>query len=106
MDGSKINICGYKSYKCDMSIWLTLVYFVFIMYYQIYFDVYRQSLPVYGKKHPNQHLLQECLHLMNYNFGVKLLELTKARCMDLDLSQSMQLGDNSIRILHLHLCRS
>jgi len=41
---------------------------------------------------------------MNYNFGVKFLELTKARCMSLDLSQPKQLGENPIMILHVCLC--
>ena len=44
--------------------------------------------------------------MMNYNFGVNLLELTKAMCMGLDLSQPKQLGDNPIMIPHLRLCRS
>jgi len=35
----------------------------------------------------------------------KVVGIIKAKCMDLDLSQTKQLGDNSIRILHLHLCR-
>ena len=29
---------------------------------------------MHGKKPPNQHLLQESLHLMNFKFGLKLLE--------------------------------
>jgi len=27
------------------------------MYYQFYFNVHRKSLPMHGKKHPNQYLL-------------------------------------------------
>jgi len=35
----------------------------------------------------------------------KVVGIIKAKCMNFDLSQPKQLGDNFIRILHLHLCR-
>jgi len=58
----KINTYGCKSQinmMCYLSNIFVLVFFLkkFSMYYHFYFDVHRQSLPMNGKKHPNQYII-------------------------------------------------